>query len=151
MHHSVQRRHLELQAARRGSGDPRGSPRLRRRLIRPSLLPLFAFLGNGGRRGRGRGPVCAPRRHPDGDFAAGADPRGRRRDGDVLVVAEARYRAVRDARRAGPARGCSEVRQEGRMRALSEPKGDGHFLLADGLVEEAYVSVNLRKKEQNKV
>jgi hypothetical protein len=37
------------------------------------------------------------------------------------------------------------------MRALSEPKGDGHFLLADGLVEEAYVSVNLRKKEQNKV
>ena len=112
LHHSVQRWHLELQAARRGSGDPCGSPspRLRRHLIRPSLLSLFTFLGNGGRRGGGGGPVGAPCRHPDGDFATGADPPWWRRDGDVLVVAEARYRTVRDARRPGPARGRSEVR-----------------------------------------
>jgi len=29
--------------------------------------------------------------------------------------------------------------------ALAEAEGDGHFLFADGLVEEAYVSVDLRK------
>lgn len=31
------------------------------------------------------------------------------------------------------------------MSALTEAEGDGHFLFADGLVEEAYVSVDLRE------
>lgn len=36
------------------------------------------------------------------------------------------------------------------MCALTEAEGDGHFLFADGLVEEAYVSVHLREKRANK-
>lgn len=62
----------------------------------------------------------------------------------VLVLAEARYRAVRDASRAGPARGGGEVREEGGVGALSEAEGEGHLLFANGLVEETYVSVDLR-------
>jgi len=148
LHDSVQRGHLELQAAR---GRRRGTrPRRRHRhrlglrngLIRhPPLLWLSAFLGRGGP--ARRRPVGAARRHPDGEFAARADHRRRRTD--VFVVAEARYGTLRYARRAGPARGRGEVREEGRVRALAEAEGDGHFLFADGLVEEAYVSVDLRK------
>ena len=148
MHRYVQRRHFELQAARGGHGNRRGRGRglrLGDRLIRLPLLPLFAFLGRGGG-GRAPGRVVAAGRHPDGDFAARADPRRRR---DVLV-AEARYRAVRDARRAGPARGGREVGEEGGVRALAEAEGDGHLLFADGLFEEAYVSVDLRFASRSK-
>ena len=146
LHDSVQRGHLELQAAggrRRGTG-PRRRHRLglRNGLIRhPPLLWPSAFLGRGGP--ARRRPVGAARRHPDGEFAARADHRWRRTD--VFVVAEARYGTLRYTRRAGPARGRGEVREEGRVRALAEAEGDGHFLFADGLVEEAYVSVDLRK------
>ena len=36
------------------------------------------------------------------------------------------------------------------MRALAEAEGEGHFLFADGLVEETNVSVDLRKMEKKK-
>lgn len=35
------------------------------------------------------------------------------------------------------------------MSALAEAEGYGHFLFADGLVEEAYVSVDLREIKAN--
>ena len=146
LHNSVQRGHLELQGARgrRCGTRPRCSHRLglRNDLIRqPPLLWLFAFFGRGGP--ARRQPVSAACRHPDGEITAGADHCWRRTD--VFVVAEARYGTLRYARRACPARGRGEVREEGRVGALAEAEGDGHFLFADGLVEEAYVSVDLRK------
>lgn len=36
------------------------------------------------------------------------------------------------------------------MRALAEAEGEGHFLFADGLVEETNVSVDLRKMEKKR-
>ena len=148
MHDSVQRGHSELQAARvrRRSAAPRCRHRLglRNDLVRrPPLLRPSDLLKRGGP-APPRRPVGAARRHPDGDFAANADHRRRHRR--VFVIAETRYGALRYARRAGPARGRGEVREEGRVRALAEAEGEGHFLFADGLVEEAYVSVDLRKK-----
>jgi hypothetical protein len=63
----------------------------------------------------------------------------------ILVLAEAWYRAVRDARRTGPARGGGKVGEERGVRALPKAEGEGHFLFADGLVEETDVSVHLQK------
>lgn len=157
LHDSVQRGHPELQAARvrrRSAGPPRRRYRLglqRNDLIRrPPLLRPSDLLKRGGPApAPRRQPVGgAARRHPDRDFAAGADHWRRRRG--VFVVAETRYGTLRYARRAGPARGRGEVREEGRVRALAEAEGEGHFLFADGLVEETNVSVDLRKMEKKK-
>ena len=51
---------------------------------------------------------------------------------------------MRDACRAGPARRRGEVGEERGVGALPEAEGEGHLLFADGLVEEADVSVDLR-------
>ena len=51
---------------------------------------------------------------------------------------------MRDAGSAGPARGGGEVGEERGVGALPEAEGEGHLLLADGLVEETNVSVDLQ-------